>query len=97
MGSQNKKYMSKDKPLLWYLEWNDHCGAAVAGWEMLSDATERSPVNVKTVGWIMHEGDEHVVVVPVMTEEGHVQGSMCLLKNNIAVAHLLEDPGDWDI
>ena len=96
MTKKSNKYLSKDKPLLWLLIWTDHVSAAVPGWENLSDSTSRSLETVKTVGWVMSETKEQIVIIPILTGDGYAMGSMTIIKNCIKEAHLLDDPVGWD-
>lgn len=96
MTKKKIKFISKDKPLLWYLEWVDHCSFNDPGWVPMSEVNARTPVHIKTVGWITKEGNSFITVVPIITGEGSTLGSITILKNCITMAHLLSDPGEWE-
>lgn len=60
--------MSNRKPLLVLVVWVDSFGCASA-WEPIKDSFEGPEVLVcRSVGWLIHEDDQCLVVVPHIVE-----------------------------
>ena len=89
------------------IEWIDSHGCS-SEWQDRADAAEQPPVTVRSVGWIISEGDKAVIVAPhIMARTGHVCGTMTIPKAAITSRKPLEPavkqfdiihkefPGEW--
>lgn len=102
--ASNKKgvkplYTSPDEhPQLWYFEWLDHASMKDGGWVSLSDLDEcLSVIPVVSVGWVMSEDEEQVLVVPHFDKDNkNCIGAFSLIKRNMINTKRLDDPHKWE-
>lgn len=88
------KYL-QDEPSLWYIEWLDHCTYSRPGWHDTDDTL--SPSRVATVGWVLEEGDDFIIVKNnICTEDGHHLHAQCILKSTIVREHRLNIKTVWE-
>ncbi len=66
--------------------WKDHCSTGSTDWAKFTDILDLSPIEVCTVGWIMKETDEYLILCSTFYSPdgdhapcGH--GDIMILKN----------------
>lgn len=83
-------------PELWYIEWLDHSVHADEGtWFEVEHSGNLEPVLVHSVGWLITELHNSVVLVSTMCEDNITGRSRCILKSCINRAVKLKDPMKW--
>lgn len=80
-----------------YVEWLDHAGQASNRWEYESDLGTLQPGLVRSVGWVIREDRQALVIVSNHAEhsedyEPELQGVHCILKSCITRRVTLRDP-----
>lgn len=77
--------MDNTPPVL--VTWNDitSCDAA---WMSLEEALEYTPSPIQTVGWIVEENEDYIVLVGSysMDKEDRVFGSVCAIPKSVVVS-----------
>lgn len=70
-----------------YVEWVDHCSFTVAQWRTKEEYNVLEPPLCKTVGWILKEDKDMMIVVQTHQEHEELDdqfvGEMCILKGCI--------------
>ena len=51
-----------------FFEWLDHCSTPNRHWVSMEDVLGLSPVIVHTVGWVVKETDDYLIVVATMQQ-----------------------------
>jgi hypothetical protein len=86
---------SKETLKLVYVEWFDHCSFTVAQWRTKEEYDVLQPPLCKTVGWILKEDKDKMIVVQTWQEseefDDQFVGEMCIIKGNIKVIRELND------
>lgn len=64
-----------------YVEWRDSCAAQ--GWQSPEDLKEFAPSSCRSVGFLLRETDDHLLLAPHVTEPDgadnrKVDGVMCI-------------------
>lgn len=62
------------------VEWLDHCSMFGRKWESLSDALELEPALVQSIGWVVKETREFIILIPSLCEETEIYGELLILK-----------------
>ncbi len=75
------------------ITWNDitSCDAA---WMSLEEAMEYKPSPIQTLGWIIEDNEDYIVVIGSVSteEEDRVCGSVCAIPQAVVVSvELLDD------
>jgi len=76
------------------LHWLDHETNGGPGWESFEDQLEwaEEPVAVgKTVGWIIFENEQYLVVVDTFMDGGSVGAAHKIVKSNLILRKELDD------
>lgn len=70
-----------------YVTWLDHCSFTNSMWRVKEEYDALSPPLCQTVGWVLKEDDDMMVVVQTFQEHDDFDdqfcGEMCILKTNI--------------
>ena len=69
-----------------FITWLDHCTDSERGWQSLENILKLEPVVIDTVGWVVKETDDYLVMVASLQNVGEnadVQGEMLVLKSCI--------------
>jgi hypothetical protein len=75
------------------IEWLDATGGTRAGWKPVADMKRDLPHKCRSVGWIIHEDDDRVVIVPHMTGDGDGDGELTIPRDwQQSVLELTEKP-----
>tara|TARA_Y100001973_G_scaffold28905_1_gene43607 strand:+ start:45 stop:308 length:264 start_codon:yes stop_codon:yes gene_type:complete len=74
--------MDNKPPVL--ITWMDICSCDAA-WMSLEDALEYCPTPIQTLGWIIEDNEEYVVVVSSYSteEDDRVFGSVCAIPRSV--------------
>ena len=82
--------MDNKPPVL--ITWVDICSCDAA-WMSLADALEYRPTPIQTLGWVIEENDEYIVVVSSYSveEEDRVFGSVCAIPRDVIESIALLD------
>jgi hypothetical protein len=70
-----------------YVKWVDHCSFTIQQWRTEEEYEELIPPVCETVGWVLKEDDEMMIVI--QTRQIHEDlddqfcGEMCIIKDNI--------------
>lgn len=67
-----------DYPLI-VVEWVDSCGLKGGHWGSTEDAKQLTPSDCRSVGWLINETDDAIVLAAHVTPH-HVSGEMCIPK-----------------
>ena len=78
-------------PTLVVLEWLDSCALHGGTWNDTEDAAAISPSRCRSVGWILRE-DKQAIVLASHFAEHQVGGEMCILKKTIVRRWTLANP-----
>jgi hypothetical protein len=63
------------------IEWLDHSSLDGNQWQTMENAETLAPVIVRSIGWLLREDKETLVLVPHTSDEnGMVFGEVCILK-----------------
>jgi hypothetical protein len=73
-----------------WIEWYDHCSLEGGGWRDMNDWDQLGPLRIVSLGFVVRETDEIVVIVPHYTDDDKGCGDMCILKANIISRRPLE-------
>ena len=66
------------------IEWLDHCSLDGGHWQTVESAETLTPVIVQSIGWLLKETKETIVLVPHLSQgQGQVFGEVCILKRVI--------------
>lgn len=74
---------------LMYIEWQDHSSFNESGWRVASDYDELKAQYVKSVGFVIMEDSDMIILGQSMNQAEHEQledqftGDICILKNCI--------------
>ena len=64
--------------------WLDHSSFEENTWHEVSQTvSDLTPLEVTTVGWIIHETKDYIVLAGTFTENNHTNGEMCIIKKCI--------------
>ena len=67
-----------------YISWMDHCSHTESHWRSVTEAAELGPITCHTVGYILHEDDDCVVLGQTIHSHDELDdkyaGDMCILK-----------------
>lgn len=78
---------------LTYVEWLDHCSLSGRTWYDLDEVLDVRPLHIKTVGWVVKETDEYVVLANQATEGEKFSGDICIIKSCVVDRKDLDGPG----
>lgn len=75
-----------------FVEWWDHCSFTDSTWREEWEYDDVGPMRCQTVGWVIKESDDHIILVQTRSEPNDLEndsekysGDMCILKNNITM------------
>lgn len=57
--------------------WEDSCTRG-AGWQDGNYVKSLTPCIIDTVGWVLSESRDHIVLAASVSETGNVEGHMCI-------------------
>lgn len=86
------KDSAKRQPELVLLKWLDHSTFKKAEWHEFDQATELSPVTFWSVGWIIREESDYVVLANTSDRSECTHGEFCIIKKAILERIPLKDP-----
>ena len=66
-----------------YIEWLDHCSFGSGCWNTKESCENMEPILAKTIGWLVKETDEHLVVVSTTLSDNYYGGDSLILKSCI--------------
>ena len=74
-----------------FITWLDHCTDSERGWQSLENILKLEPVVIDTVGWVVKETDDYLVMAASLQDVGEnanasdqdAQGEMLVLKSCI--------------
>lgn len=66
-----------------FVLWQDHHSFDRNVWHDPEDLDDIKPLEVKTLGWLIKENKDHVIVAGHLCTEGPFCGEMMILKKNI--------------
>ena len=74
-----------------FVEWLDHCSVSSTHWVSMQEIMDLTPVVAHTVGWVVKETDEYLVIVATLqhVEDGtdandqDADGELLILKSCI--------------
>ena len=72
-----------NKPV--YIEWFDSLGCS-PNWEFIEDDLDLEPIICKTLGFLMKESKEYIIIIPHLVEVEHQKqgcGDMMIYKKQI--------------
>lgn len=73
------------------VEWMDSCSLKGGTWNDTEHVEELSPHQVRSVGWLLKEDRDVIVLVPHAAQH-QVSGELCILKGTIVRRWKLADP-----
>ena len=65
------------------VKWLDHAAFHFTQWREEEAFEELTPVTVETVGWILRDAEDHIVLVATVANNGSFSGDFLILKNCI--------------
>ncbi|MBM4071738.1 MAG: hypothetical protein FJ271_22850 [Planctomycetes bacterium] len=75
------------------IEWKDAAGGERSGWKPIAEMARDKPHSCKSVGWIAHEDDKCLVLVPHTTRDDDGDGEIRIPKDWCQkVTDLIEKP-----
>ena len=76
---------TEQPPLLWYVEWIDHCSQREGGWK--SKESVLTPVTILSIGWVLSEDETSIYMCNHLDPEDfeHI-GGQCVVKSCITKA-----------
>lgn len=78
-----KKTAKTGKLKVEIITWLDHCSWTTTEWSKLEDTQDLVPLKVTSIGQVVKETKDHLVIVSTLTEGGHTNGEMCIIKGCI--------------
>lgn len=66
-----------------YVEWLDHASYTEATWRSQEELEELGPILIKSIGYVKHETDQHIILASHCGENDKSLGEMCILKSTI--------------
>jgi len=85
---QNENYKPEYTPE--WIEWYDHSSYSENAWRTHEEFEALGPIRVVSLGFVITENDQSLVIVPHYGENDKGGGEMCILKSDIVVRRLLE-------
>ena len=75
------------------IEWRDAVGGTRAGWKPVADMTRDKPHQCRSVGWLVSETEERLVIVPHLTNDNDGDGELTIPKDwTQSIVELIERP-----
>ena len=75
-----------------YLRWTDHSGYSDEPWKQIDDIVKDLQVfEVRSVGWVVFEDDQRIVICPHIAETDCALGAMCIIKQNIIERRTIDE------
>lgn len=66
-----------------HIQWLDHCSENADEWTPLARVQRIEPSMIDTVGYVIEEVDNHIVVAQSISDDDMVLGNVCILKSDI--------------
>jgi hypothetical protein len=63
--------------------WNDHCSYSNPSWKDGQDLVDLTPTEIDSVGWVIAEDKDRLVMAAHMSGSGMATGEMCIIKKCI--------------
>lgn len=65
------------------IDWLDHSSFNRAKWRTFDEASDLGPIGVHTVGWVIKETKEYLIVASTLTDDETLMNEFCILKSCI--------------
>lgn len=85
----------KGNPTLEVVLWLDHCSlrGESGAWKQMGDVTKMVPLRMYTVGWVLVEDKDKIIIASQGDREGsNVDGDILILKRLIVKRWKIKDP-----
>jgi len=73
-----------------WIEWYDHCSLDSNGWRDMSEWDQLGPLRIVSIGFVIREDSDVIVLVPHYGENDKGCGDMCILKSAVILRRPLE-------
>ncbi|MBM3597360.1 MAG: hypothetical protein FJX35_04050 [Alphaproteobacteria bacterium] len=60
------------------VEWLDAAGGSRSGWKPIADMGRDLPARCRSVGWVVHEDERLIVLVPHLARDGDGDGEIVI-------------------
>lgn len=68
---------------IYRIDWLDHSGFTRGSWHDTEDTMELDPIFVTSIGYLLKETKEYIILASSITNADHTAGESCILKSCI--------------
>lgn len=80
---------SLENATLVYIEWRDSCSMN-GTWSRMHEVEDMEPCTIRSIGWLVSETNEHVVVAAHISNNDSLSGDLCVPK--AVITHRMKLP-----